>query len=358
VVSATVRVMESGEAMGRALARDLDGARSVSIAVAFAKPSAWSAVDLRAWCRDDRSLRLVAGTDFEITDLDVLRDLGARPNAQCKVMHSAARAATAFHPKLYLIERERSVVAFVGSSNLTLGGLGTNVEANVRIEGEPDAAPIVEARRAFESYFEHELATVLSPEFAARYEELRALRARARTTLYEVEEPAREHLRVAENLLLGDYRARVANKRWLLVTSAENYRICMQHGTWGRKNEREARACAPGDVFFMHVTEGGGVRAMGMFTGEPYFDDVNPLWRDMDGKGAFPWRIRFVPLGELRVGIPTKAVLEPLHAGAAKNWFHGFIQASHSLDTADFDALRAAFEPALRADRGLGGDRG
>lgn len=128
----------------------------------------------------------------------------------------------------------------------------------------------------------------------------------------------------------------------------------MQHGTWGRKNEREARACAPGDVFFMHVTGGGGVRTMGMFTGEPYFDDVDPLWRDMDGKGAFPWRIRFVPLGELRVGIPTKAVLEPLHVGAAKNWFHGFIQASHSLDPADFEALRAAFEPALRADRGIG----
>lgn len=326
----------------------------MSVAVAFAKPSAWEAVDLRAWCAPERSLRLVVGTDFAITDLDVLRDLGARPSAHCKVMHRAAAASVSFHPKLYLVERDDSVVAYVGSSNLTLGGLKTNIEANVRIEGRPHADPIVEARRAFDGYFGHELATDLSPEFAARYDELRALRLRSASLAYDVETDAREQLRVAENLLLGEYRARVANRRWLLVTTPDNYRICMQTGTWGRQNEREARAYAPGDVFFMHLTGRSEIVAMGMFTGEPYWDD-SPRWQQMDARGAFPWRIRFIPLGELRVGVPTKAVLEPLRVGAAKNWFHGFIQASHSLDPGDFEALRAAFEAGLRADRGLRG---
>src|SRR5690606_37784304 len=157
--------------------------------------------------------------------------LGARPNSECKVMHRAASAATTFHPKLYVIERERSVVAFVGSSNLTLGGLRENVEANVRIEGPADAEPIVEARPAFGSYFSHELATELSPDFAARYDELRALRARSVALAYDTEADAREHLRVAENLLLGEYRARVANRRWLLVTTPANYAVCMRTGT-------------------------------------------------------------------------------------------------------------------------------
>lgn len=70
--------------------------------------------------------------------------------------------------------------------------------------------------------------------------------------------------------------------------------------------------------------------------------------------GSFPWRIGFIPLGELRTGIATRAVLEPLRPGAPKNWFHGFIQASHSLAAADFEALRTAFESVTRLEAGLG----
>ena len=107
------------------------------------------------------------------------------------------------------------------------------------------------------------------------------------------------------------------------------------------------RAYAPGDVLFMHATGGRETVAMGMFTGEPYFDD-RPLWREMDGRVAFPWRIRFVSLGELRTGLSTRATLAPLRPGAPKNWFNGFMQQSHSLGLEDFSALRLAFEIALR----------
>lgn len=352
VDTTTVRILDSAEETRQALVHDLDDARSVSIAVAFAKSSAWKAVDLQEWCAGGRALRLVAGTDFELTDLDVLRDLGARPNTHCKVMHSSATSAGVFHPKLYLIERERSVVAFVGSSNLTFGGLHANVEANVRVEGAASAQPIRDALRAFESYFSHELATELSPGFAERYDELRAIRARSAGVAYQAETTARQQLRVAENLLLAEYRGRVAARRWLLVTTPANFAVCMRTGTWGRQNEREARAYARGDVFFFHVTGRGEIAAMGMFTGEPYHDE-NPLWRDMDRRGAFPWRVRFIPLGELRVGIPTRATLAPLRPGAPKRWFNGFIQQSHSLESADFDALRTAFESALRSDAAL-----
>jgi hypothetical protein len=57
--------------------------------------------------------------------------------------------------------------------------------------------------------------------------------------------------------------------------------------------------------------------------------------------------------GELRTGIDTKTVLLARRPGAPKHWFNGFIQASHSLDAEDFEALRRAFEGALRVERGL-----
>ena len=62
--------------------------------------------------------------------------------------------------------------------------------------------------------------------------------------------------------------------------------------------------------------------------------------------------ITFVTLGELRTGISTRSVLEPLRPGAAKNWFQGYIQASHSVEPPDFEALRGAFEAAVREENG------
>jgi hypothetical protein len=125
----------------------------------------------------------------------------------------------------------------------------------------------------------------------------------------------------------------------------------MKSFSCGRKKESEIQRFDAGDVFFFHLTGGRGVRAMGMFTGPAYFDDAD-VWKNMD-KGAYPWRRRFLLLGELRTEIPTRAILEPLRPGAPKNWFHGFIVASHTLTAEDFEALRGAFEAALREEKGM-----
>lgn len=61
--------------LGAALSEDLAGARSVSIAVAFAKQSSLRQLDLPAFCADGRDLRLVAGTDFALTELGLLSRL-------------------------------------------------------------------------------------------------------------------------------------------------------------------------------------------------------------------------------------------------------------------------------------------
>jgi hypothetical protein len=162
----------------------------------------------------------------------------------------------------------------------------------------------------------------------------------------------RGRLRVMEQLVLADRREHVARKRWLLVVNPVNYEVCMRMRVWGRQHEHEAHRYAAGDLCFFHVTGRSEVLAMGMFTGSPYGDEA-PLW-PRSAAGVFPWRVRFVPLGELqRVGISTRDVLQPLHRGAPRNWFHGFIQQSHELRPEHASALRIAFERALRTQHSM-----
>jgi HKD family nuclease len=335
--------------MGRRLQEDLRQAQQVSVASAFAKPSAFDVVNLPGWCGGERRLRMLVGTDFALTDLAVVKRLQALPGADCRVFHTVGTRGRprTFHPKLYIVDRPGERVVYVGSSNFTAGGLRDNIEANVRLAGRPEERELKQAEQMFLELFDGELSTPLSADLESSYEELR--RARQEALAGDgYANPSQKKFHLAAQLLLGAYRGRVAGRRWLLVTTPANYDVCMKTQTWGRQNESDARAYQPGEVFFFHVTEGRGILAMGMFTGEPYRDD-RLLWQAMDGKGHFPWRIRFVPLGELRLGLPTRKLLEPRREGAPKNWFHGFIQASHTLTLDDFSALRAPFEASLRA---------
>jgi hypothetical protein len=123
----------------------------------------------------------------------------------------------------------------------------------------------------------------------------------------------------------------------------------MRSGVWARQSEKEICDCTRGELFFFHVTGERGVAAFGMFTGDPYRDE-QPVEGTVSDR-ALPWRIAIEPLGELRHGIDTKAILAPLRQGAKDHWFSGFVRTSHTLDPADFAALQRAFEGALRAER-------
>jgi HKD family nuclease len=336
------RVIGDAREFSTALRADLRDSTQLAIAVAFAKESVVSALDVEQWCQSGRNLRLLAGVDYALTELELLRRLEATGGAQCRVFHSVGTGV--FHPKLYILEKVGRRVVYVGSSNFTRGGFLDNIEANVRLEGPTGAPAVEEANRVFTGLFDGEFATPVLPEFEAGYRELQDMVRTVRANPTVPELALRFHM--AESLLLGRYRARVAVGRWLLVTSPTNFEICMRERVWGRQDEAEVRRYAPGDVFFFHVTELGRVLAFGMFTGSPYLDP-RPLWPATE-RGTFPWRIRFISLGLLGLGIPTREVLAPLRMAAPARWFHGFIQQSHALSDADFEALREAFEAALR----------
>jgi len=338
----TIELLRHGREMGARLAEDLAAARSLSIAVSTAQASALEALDLVGWAREGRELALVAGTDAYGTEIDLLRRLEGLPGVRCRIFHPLDGAA--FLPRLYVLEKAKTRVAYVGSSDLTRGGLALDVATNVRIEGDPSERELERAMLIFEELFWSELAMPLSDTFEAEYRTLQAMR---RSALSRWPEPRDEEaLRAAVALRIGEYRARAATRRHLLVVTPKSYAACMATRSFGRKKQAELERYGKGDPFFFHVTgPGKGLRAMGMFVGEPYRDDA-PQLRGPDG-GCGPFRRRFVVIGELAKEIRTRPILESLRPGAPKHWFNGFVQDSHSLSSEDFEALRAAFVRSL-----------
>lgn len=66
------------------------------------------------------------------------------------------RRECTFHPKVYILERaDREAIAFIGSSNLTAGGLYTNYEINVRVHFDlTDAQETVAYQQVLDIYHE------------------------------------------------------------------------------------------------------------------------------------------------------------------------------------------------------------
>ena len=80
------------------------------------------------WRARHKFAALVVGLDFHQTDPAFLR----RFRSYARIQESADGT---FHPKLYVFRRRDQFDAVVGSSNLTHGGFGRNVEANVHLAG-------------------------------------------------------------------------------------------------------------------------------------------------------------------------------------------------------------------------------
>lgn len=77
-------------------------------------------------------LLITIGIDLGGTSREVLEEL-LRWNCRVFVFHNTVARAT-FHPKVYLFERSSAATLFVGSNNLTDGGLYTNYEVATRFD--------------------------------------------------------------------------------------------------------------------------------------------------------------------------------------------------------------------------------
>ena len=120
-----------GDYLKRNLNKDWEEFRA---AIAFVKRSGTQHIvnELKKLAKSAR-IELIVGIDHQGTSAEALGDLMAavRPNGRVIVFHN--RLPFTFHPKIYLFRSSHSAELFMGSGNLTEGGLFTNYEANIHL---------------------------------------------------------------------------------------------------------------------------------------------------------------------------------------------------------------------------------
>lgn len=168
------------------MSASLELAKETDIAVAFARESAEE--DLRGplqdYVRSGKRMRFLAGTDFHLTQLELLDRLSNPPNALCKAyVLPPERQREFFHPKLYLFKRDESITAIVGSSNFSKGGLSRNAEANIKIIGLQSDPILRNISHFFNRYWCSPLAREIDSEFRRRYKDVQKARDDLETSL-------------------------------------------------------------------------------------------------------------------------------------------------------------------------------
>lgn len=131
--------------------RDL-GLRSFRCAVGFARWSGLHLIDaaLRAFAgRKGSTLDCLVGVDLGGTTIEALTYLSELPNSRVRVVRSGMKHVV-FHPKVYAFEGAKKWSAIVGSDNLSTGGLYSNIESYVILEGDDQNRDLLE--QLFEPY--------------------------------------------------------------------------------------------------------------------------------------------------------------------------------------------------------------
>jgi len=112
----------------------------VDIAVAFLKYSGYQSIknEIMDFLNNGHKMRLIVGlSGYCITDPDPLEDLLRIKNTLKRKNNLKMRyySNVQFHPKLLIFKQRNVMTVIVGSSNLTKGGWGGNLEANVLLHG-------------------------------------------------------------------------------------------------------------------------------------------------------------------------------------------------------------------------------
>ena len=108
----------------------LPSSTSASICVAYLSPSGFGAIQdgLEHFLHKGSILSIITSEEISKTDAQFLLGLAERyPQSQARVYPTEL---TFMHSKVYLLEEDNKAHV-LGASNLTLGGLETNIESNL-----------------------------------------------------------------------------------------------------------------------------------------------------------------------------------------------------------------------------------
>ena len=255
--------------------------KDLDIAVAFVRRDGLDLVDSYGL----KISRGVIGDAFSTTEPQAILDL-VKNGSQIRV---AEVEGGIFHPKVYLMPYDGTLAAFVGSSNLTRGGFQSNEEANLVLRGPKTEDPIP----GLIDYF-NELWNVRSVEttddwiegYKKRYEGLPKSRL-------ITERQGSKYARII-SLNAAEALSSKAAKHWIVVTTPENFRICLASGLWGvNRQSATIEEVAPGDIVTFYVKGWKNFRGVYRVTSRPFYD-ANQLWPDK----LYPWRVRIQPTSQ------------------------------------------------------------
>ena len=125
----------------------------------------------------DGCVSIAHAADCQITEPDAIQTL-SRWNMDYgrmdyRVMLSLTKGPAKFHPKIYIASDDReNYTSVIGSSNLTLSGLKSNVEVNCVIRGSKTENAIRESNQVFESLITLPEMVVPDGEWIRRYTRL------------------------------------------------------------------------------------------------------------------------------------------------------------------------------------------
>ena len=129
---------EGAKRLGDLLVENLTNGKWTTFraAVAFAKRSGVKHLvkPLQAFM-PHRLARISVGLDHGGTSVEGVTDLlnAIAPTGEIWVFHNESSTRPTFHPKVYLFANDKTAECFIGSGNLTEGGLFTNYEAFVHV---------------------------------------------------------------------------------------------------------------------------------------------------------------------------------------------------------------------------------
>lgn len=218
----------------------------------------------------DKICQLVIGTDYLGTDPSVLRKL-----KDIKTVRVMFKGQATFHPKIYCFVKGEEFSAIVGSSNLTNGGLSSNEEASVLIEGTTEDDFFKEISNKISSWWE--MGVQIEKDWLNRYKEMwsknKENRAKTKKLVdaiqpikkepptiaeFNVENPPRIHIGLwTENIDKDNYSEEVPQDSEFLDEMAFLKNDGIQEGDWiicckcnqnGIPDQRR-------NVYWMHVDE-------------------------------------------------------------------------------------------------------
>lgn len=252
----------------------------IDVAVAYVKETGLDVLESMS-VKIDRG---IVGDAFAITQPEALERLlkeGSR-------IRMAQVATGTFHPKLYMVPYDDSLGAIVGSANLTGGGLEANEEASIALRGHNDETPIPSLLEYYRGLWDAN-AVVLDQDWLEQYRKDYPYKRR------EIDETTGASVITDVSLKVAGKQVDRAARHWIVITTSENYKICLASGLWGVNRQiRTIQDVKKGDIITFYIA--GIKQFSGVYraVSEPFFDRT-PLWPDK----LYPWRVRIEPLNQV-----------------------------------------------------------